>query len=306
MVKRSPWLYPGLLFVATSWALNTVLVKYALRTMDPLAFTGLRFLTMTPLAFLLAKAMHQQIRFQMRDLPLFIACGICGYGAYQYLWIYGLAHTSAFASSLLASLSPLLTLTIVAVAGVERVHTGRWIGAVMALFGVAVFEGVFARHLTVAPGDALTLIAAMLFAIFNVISSRLIGRYTPLGFVAITMTIGTIILLPGAIPRMIHQPLSGLPAIDWIAFAFAVIFPILLTYPIWSWGLQVLGAGRASLFQFIVPLIAGALAIALLHNRIEPHQIVGAVICIAGMAVSQLLGGFSFTAFWAERTVSLK
>ncbi|HEV2261556.1 MAG TPA: DMT family transporter, partial [Candidatus Rubrimentiphilum sp.] len=100
--------------------------------------------------------------------------------------------------------------------------------------------------------------------------------------------------------------LSGLPAIDWIAFAFAVIFPILLTYPIWSWGLQVLGAGRASLFQFIVPLIAGALAIALLHNRIEPHQIVGAVICIAGMAVSQLLGGFSFTAFWAERTVSLK
>lgn len=306
MPNRTPWLLPGLLFVATTWALNTVLVKYALRTMDPLAFTGLRFLTMTPLAFLLAKVMRHQIRFHVRDLPLLLTCGACGYGLYQYLWIFGLAHTSAFASSLFASLSPLLTLTIVAVMGTERVHTGRWLGAGTALIGVAVFEGVFAHHITFAPGDALTLVAAMLFAIFNVVSAGLLNRYTPLGLVAVTMTIGTLILLPGAIPRLIHQPLTGLPGIDWIAFGFAVIFPILLTYPIWSWGLTVLGAGRASLFQFIVPLIAGVLAIVLLRNRIHPHQIVGAVICISGMAIAQLLGGFSWTARWAERTVSLK
>jgi hypothetical protein len=40
----------------------------------------------------------------------------------------------------------------------------------------------------------------------------------------------------------------------------------------------------------------------LLHNRIEPHQIAGAAVCIGGMAISQLLGTYSLTALWAQRT----
>jgi len=306
VTARRPLLYPGLMFVAFCWAMNTVLVKYALTSIDPLAFTGLRFLAMTPLAFLLARAMHQQVRFKLRDLPMLIACGACGYGLYQYFWVFGLANTSAFASSLLASLSPLLTLAIVAILGYERVHAGRWFGAAVALFGVAVFEGAFAGHLTFRPGDALTFCAAAIFAIFNVLSARLLGRYTPLGLVAVTMTIGTLIILPGALPRMMHENYAALPVADWWVFAFSVIFPIVLTFPVWSWGISVLGAGRASLFQFTVPVLAGLLSIAILQSRIEVHQIIGTTVCIGGMAISQLLGKFSLTAIWAERTVSLK
>lgn len=216
--------------------MNTVLVKYAFRSIDPLAFTGLRFVAMTPLAFLLARAMHQQIRFQLRDLPMLIACGACGYGLYQYFWVLGLANTTAFASSLLASLSPMLTLTIVAFSGEERVRSGRWLGAAIALFGVAIFEGVFAGHLTFRPGDALTFCAAIVFAIFNVLSGRLVGRYTPVGLVAVTMAIGTLILLPGALPRMVHQNYAALPASDWWIFAYSVVFPIVLTFPVCELG----------------------------------------------------------------------
>jgi len=305
-VSKRRLLYPGLIFVAFSWALNTVLVKYALKSVDPLAFTGLRFLAMTPLAFLLAAAMHQKVSFRARDLPLLIACGACGYGLYQYLWVVGLANTSAFASSLFASLSPVLTLAIVAISGQERVHTGRWLGAAVALFGVVVFEGAFAGHLTFRLGDLLTFGAAAIFAIFNVLSAKLLDRYTPLGLVAITMTIGTLIILPGAIPHMLHQPISGVSAADWGVFAYSVVFPIVLTFPVWSWGISVLGAGRASLFQFSVPVLAGLLSVAILRSHIEIHQIVGTAICIGGMAISQLLGKISITGIWAERTVSLK
>lgn len=287
--------------------MNTVLLKYAFASIDPLAFTGWRFIAMTPLAFLLARGMRQNVRFRLQDLPMLIACGACGYGLYQYFWVFGLANTTAFASSLLASLSPMLTLSIVAFSGQERVHSGRWLGAVVALFGVAVFEGLFAGHLTFRPGDALTFGAAMLFAVFNVLSGRLIARhYSPVGLVAVTMSIGTLILLPGALPRMVHQDYSALPPADWLIFAYSVIFPIVLTFPVWSWGISVLGAGRASLFQFAVPVLAGLLSIAILHNRIEVHQIAGTAICIGGMAISQLAGKISLTQLWSERTVSLK
>lgn len=294
--------YLSLIYVVAAWSLNTVLVKYAVTRFDPLAFTGLRFVAMTPLGFLLARIMGERVHIHKRDIPLLIACGVCGYGAYQYLWVIGLAHTTPFASALLATLAPMITLAIVAMRGTERVRGGRWLGAAIALFGVAVFEGVFAGHVTFRIGDALTLASAAVFAIFNVLTARMLDRYTPVALVAIAMTIGTIIILPGAIPRMIVQNWSAITLADWGVLAYSVTFPIVLTFPVWSHGISQLGAGRTSLFQFGVPILTGLLSVVLLHSSIEPHQVLGAAVCIGGMAISQLLGAHSLTALWAQRT----
>lgn len=301
-MPRRTLIYLSLIYVAVAWALNTVLVKYAVARFDPLAFTGIRFLAMTPLGFLLARAMGERVRIYKRDIPLLLVCGACGYGLYQYLWVIGLAHTTAFASALLATLAPLMTLAIVAFSGTESVRSGRWLGAIVALFGVAVFEGAFAGHLTLRIGDGLTLASAAVFAIFNVLTARLLDRYTPVALVAIAMTVGTIMILPGAIPRLLAQNWSAVTPLDWGVLAYSVVFPIVLTFPVWSYGISQLGAGRTSLFQFAVPVLAGLLSVAMLHNTIEPHQILGAAVCITGMAISQMLGKHSLTKIWAERT----
>jgi len=303
---RRLWLYAGLIFVTFTWGINTVAVKHAVASFDPLAFTGLRFIAMTPLAFALAKINGERVVVRLKDLPLFIACGACGYGVYQYFWILGLAHTTAFASSLLAALSPVITLAIVAVSARERVRSGRWAGAAIALLGVAIFEGAFAGRATFRLGDGLTLISAGIFALFNVFSAKLLDRYTPLSLVAISMTIGTLIILPGAAVTMLRVNYGTLPPLDWAIWSYAVVFPIVLTYPIWSYAISRLGAGRTSLFQFAVPVITGFLSVPLLHNRFEPHQIIGAAVCIAGMAISQLLGVYSLAQIWTQRTLPLK
>ena len=303
MKSRRTLTYLGLIYSVTAWSINTIAVKYAVKALDPLAFTGLRFLLMTPLAFALAYSVGERVRIRKEDLPLLVACGVSGYGLYQYLWVIGLAHTSAFASALLASMAPVLTLAIVAFARTERVRSGRWIGAAVALFGVAVFEGVFAGHLTFRIGDGLTLGSAASFAAFNVLSARLLGKYPPVTLVAISMAIGTAMLLPGAIPRMIHQDWLHVPELDWGIFGYAIVFPVVLTYPVWSYAISQLGAGRVSMFQFAVPVLTGLLSLPLLHARIDPHEILGAAICIGGMALAQLLGKYSLGALWAKRTV---
>jgi drug/metabolite transporter (DMT)-like permease len=298
--------FAGLTYVVVVWALNTVAVKYVLVTWHPLAFTGLRFLFMAPLAFLLARARGERIRIARKDIPLLIACGACGYGLYQYLWVFGLAHTSAFASALLATLAPVMTLTIVAFRRHESVRSGRWAGAAIALFGVAVFEGAFAGRATFQLGDALTLGSAGIFALFNVFSARLLDRYTPISLVVISLTVGTLMIVPGALPAMLQQNWAQLTPLHWGIFAYAVIFPIVLTYPVWSYGISQIGAGRTSLFQFGVPVVAGLLSVVLLHTRIEPHQILGAAICICGMAISQVFGTMSLAAIWAQRTQGME
>lgn len=298
--------YLGLLYVVSSWALNAVLLKRALADIDPLALMGMRFLVMTPLALGLAKWRGERLHVERRDLPLLVACAACGYGVYQYVWVIGLYHTTAFASALLGSLTPIITLAIVAGLGLERVHAGRWGGAAIALLGVAIFEGLFSGRAGIRLGDALTLLAATIFALYNVLSSRLLDRYTPVSLLAITMSIGTLMILPGAVPAMLHQNFARLDAADWWTYAYSVCFPILLTYPVWSYGISQLGAGRTSLFAFLLPILAGLLSVPILHARFTTYEIAGAAVCITGMAISQLLGRVSLTALWAQRTLPVE
>lgn len=306
MRKTTLWTYAGLTYVVAAWALNTVIIKHAVTDVAPLAFTALRFLAMAPLTVLLAIMRKEPLRFQRRDLPLLIGCGLCGYGVYQYFWIIGLSHTTPFASALLGSLTPIITLAIAAAFIKERVHTGRWLGAAVALTGVAIFEGAFAGAFTVRLGDALTLCASVTFATYNILSSRLLDRYSPLSLLAITMVMGTIAFLPGALPSLLRTDFRAMPSLDWWIYTYAVIFPIVLTYPVWSYGITQIGVARTSLFAFAVPVLTGIFSVLILHAHIAAYQIAGGVICIAGMAASQLFGSFSLTALWADRTLPME
>jgi drug/metabolite transporter (DMT)-like permease len=305
-VRSRPLVYLGLTYVAVCWGLNIVLIKSAIASIDPLAFTALRFLAMTPLAFVLVRAAGERVRIRRRDLLLLIACAACGYGFYQYLWIIGLANTSAFASSLLGATAPIFTLAMVALLGNERVGSIRWIGAGVALFGIAVFEGAFAGRATFRIGDLLTTLSSISFAGYNVLTARLIGRYSPIVLVAITVTMGMLMILPAGVPRLAGVPLTHLGWTVWGPFLFAVIFPIVLTWPVWNYGISQIGAARAGLFGFLVPVVAGFASIALLGARFEVHQLVGAALCIGGMILASLFGRYSIAEIWTERSMPLE
>lgn len=303
IVSRRLLLYVSLLYVVLAWALNTVLAKQAVAQIAPLAFTFLRFIAMTPLAFLMARIARNRIHVERRDIGALIACGACGYGVYQYFWIVGLKYTTPFASSLLGAMSPIFTLAIVAALGHERVRSGRWLGALIALFGIAVFEGAFSGATTFRIGDLLTLGAALVFAVYNVLSARLLDRYTPLELLAITMAIGTVMIAPGGIPALLHTHFATISWDVWWRLIYATLFPILLTYPVWSYGISSLGAAKASIFSFLVPVLTGLLSVPIVHAVFTRYELIGAAICLAGMIVSYLLGRISLTAIWAQRTL---
>ncbi|MHB8148144.1 MAG: DMT family transporter [Vulcanimicrobiaceae bacterium] len=302
MRSRLP-IYLGLFYVVFCWALNAVLVKQVLSQIDPLAFTFMRFMIMTPLAFVLVYASGERIHIERRDWPMLLLCGACGYGAYQYFWIIGLAHTTAFASALLGAFAPIFTLAIVALIGKERVRSGRWLGTAVALAGIGIYEGIFAGQARFQLGDTLSLMGALVFAGYNVVSAQLLGRYTPLSLLAITMAIGAVIIAPGGIAALTHTHVERLGWYVWSRFIFATIFPILLTYPVWSWGIARLGAGRVSLFSFLTPVLAGALSVPILHTAFTTYQVLGAVVCLAGMTLANVLGRVSLTEWWAQRTL---
>jgi drug/metabolite transporter (DMT)-like permease len=300
-VLRRLLLYAALLYVVAAWALNAILAKQAISEMDPLGFTFLRFLVMTPLAYGLAYLGGGRVHVERRDILKLIGCGICGFGAYQYFWILGLSRTTPFATALIGALAPIFTLAIVASFGHERVRSGRWLGAMAALLGIAIFEGAFSGAAAFRVGDTLVFGSALVFAGYNVLSSRLLARYKPLELMALTMTVGTIVLIPGGVPGLLHTHLSTLSWGVWWRLIYATLFPVLLTYPVWTYGITQTGPGKGSIFAFLVPVLTGIFSIPLLHATFTGYELTGAAVCLAGMLAAYVLGNVSLTAMLWRR-----
>jgi len=285
-----PFVYAALLYVVSAWALNMIVAKQAIEQMNPLAFTFLRFVVMTPLTFVLVWVSGSRLHIERRDIPSLLLVGACGFGIYQYLWVIGLSRTSPYATSLLGATSPMFTLAIVALAGHEHVRKLRFAGAAIALLGVAIFEGFFNGNASIRIGDTLVLCSALVFAGYNVVGARLLERYSTLELLTITMTIGTIMLIPGGVPALFHVNLASYGADFWWRYAYATLFPILLTYPVWVWGLREVGAGKGSIIQFLMPVITGILCVPILHSTFASYELVGAAVCLSGMVFAFTLG----------------
>jgi drug/metabolite transporter (DMT)-like permease len=290
IVPRRLLIYGALLYVVLAWAINMIVAKQAIEQMNPLAFTFVRFLVMVPLSFLLLRITGGRLHIERRDIPALLLCGAWGFGLYQYLWVIGLAHTTAFATALIGATSPIFTLAIVAIAGHEHVRPGRWFGVAIALLGVAIFEGAFSGNAIVHVGDLLVLASAAVFAGYNVVGSRLMARYQPLELLAIGLTIGAIMLIPGGVPALLHTNLAALGWDVWWRVIYATLFPILLTYPVWIWGINKLGAGKGSIIQFLCPVLTGILSVPILHAAFLPYELIGAMVCLGGMLFAFALG----------------
>ena len=267
-MPRRLLIYGALLYVVLAWSINHIVAKQVISQMDPLAFTFLRFLIMTPLVFVMVFASGRHLHIERRDIPTLLLCSACGFGVYQYLWVLGLARTTPFATALLGATTPIFTLAIVAIAGLERVRPGRWGGAVIALLGVAIFEGAFSGSAGVRVGDLLILAAAMVFAGYNVLGSRLLARYSSLELLALTLPLGTLVLIPGGAPALLHTNLHAFGWDMWWRIGYATLFPILLTYPVWIWGINKLGAGKGSIIAFSLARIYRRL------ERTDPARVV--------------------------------
>lgn len=272
------------------WGLNFVTVRILLARWDPLALLTVRFVLMVALAFAWSAATRTMRPVRRGDWPLLIAAGILGIALYQYCFVFSLQRTSVFASSLLASVFPLFTMAGGALLGDERPSTLRWLGACVALAGIAVFEGVFAGRATFRIGDLLALGASLTFAPYTLIARRLRDRYAPMPLLAITMAIGTVVLVATGLGPTIHQDYGALSRADWLIFGYVVLVPILIGYALLNWGVARIGAGPATMYAFGVPIVGGFAAALVFRTAVPAYEILGAAICIGGLVIAQTAG----------------
>lgn len=278
------------LAVVVVWGSTFTLTKSLYTEMEPLAFGFTRFIAITLIAFAVlavqARRHHRPDWWHIRrdDLPLFIMTGLCGYTFYQLGFMIGLDHTSPFSGSLMISLQPIVTLGIVTAIG-ERQSLAVWLGAFVALAGVAMFlfNGEGDSQLL---GNVISFLGGASFALYQVFNRRLNREYSPATYSAYSTLFGAIPLLLIATPTAIDQDWGAISLQSWLVVVYMSIFPVYLAYIAWGWAIRHRGVAISGL-TLLVPVIAGLLSIVFFDEGFGPLKLVGGALALAGMLVMQ-------------------
>jgi drug/metabolite transporter (DMT)-like permease len=278
----------ALMSVVLMWASTFTLFKIAWHDIDPVAFTGVRFAAMLVVSLaMLRLSRRERVPLRRSDLPKLIASGLCGYFLYQMGFVLGLDRTTALASAILISTHPIFSVLFMWLSGQERPRALEVVGVIVGFAGVAVFLRAWDAFAGASTGDLFALGAAAAFGAYGVINRPLLQRYPSRDLMAYGLTIGGGLVALVGLPAMLRQDWSQVGGPAWAILAFAAIGPVYIAYSLWNWAIRKRGIPRTVVFGFLVPVVAGAIAVLTLDEHVRPEQVVGAALVVAGLVVTR-------------------
>jgi drug/metabolite transporter (DMT)-like permease len=208
-------------------------------------------------------------------------------GCHFAAWVSSLSYTSIAASSVLVQTMPIW----VALAGpLIGEHTSRrgWVGIVIAMVGTAVIAGASSGGALSNPllGDALAIAGAIFAAIYVLIGRKVRQELSLVGYAGSVYAVAAVAL--GVAMLVSGTPFVGFPAEAWVLFAAMTAGPQFLGHTVFNHLLGEVKASVVSVALLAEPVGATLLGLLIYHERPGPQVVVGAIVVLAGVAVTVL------------------
>jgi drug/metabolite transporter (DMT)-like permease len=267
------------------WGAAFPAIHIALGQMQPAPLAALRF-AIAGVALGAALLVRRRPLPRGVDLLLFALCGAVGILGYNLLLNSGQETVSAGAASFIVNIQPVLAAIIAGLALKERLRPLAWLGMAVSLGGVALIAAGQPGGLAFGRGAVLVLGAAFCSASYFVLQKPLAARYGPLTAASLTILFGALWLSP-SLPEGIAEAARMDPS-GWAAMLFLALGAGVAGYLFWMRALAALGAARATLLLYGVAPLALAISAALTGERPSAPVLIGGLLCLAGVAVSNL------------------
>lgn len=285
----------SMLVAVVFWAGAFIAGKIGVEDFSPYGLTFFRFFFATIGIF--ALLFHREganWRLERSVWPLTIVLGIIGMFGYHVLFFTALQYTTAVNSSMIGATNPLIT-TILAALFLGEFLNWKRIGAILlALSGVVltVTNGDLdvLLHFRFNSGDLIMLAAVLCWAVYSVISKRVMGRTTPLKLTAHVFLVCVVMMIPFMIWEKIWLQLPEVSFQGWASVIYMAIFPSVLGYLIQMTSIQQIGASRTAIFINLVPVVSMVLSYFILHETIGWFKVLTAAMIISGVYLSSRLG----------------
>jgi drug/metabolite transporter (DMT)-like permease len=157
---------------------------------------------------------------------LFLALGLTGVTFLYVLQFYSLKFVTATTGSILINLNVIFA-TILSGILKERMAAKKLIGVSLAFMGVIVLATNGGSPTDSAPGQstgALLMVgAAVCWALYSILTKKVLHLFSASTITSVTFVIGTICLLPFAIVEMSTAPITSLSWSTWLSILYLAI-----------------------------------------------------------------------------------
>ncbi|QIE24923.1 EamA family transporter [Caballeronia sp. SBC2] len=275
------------LIVILAWGVNFVVIKVGLHGVPPMLLGALRFtLVAFPAVFFVKRP---AIPFRW----LFAYGATISFGQFVLLFYAMSVGMPAGLASLVLQAQAFFTLIFAAMILGEGFRGPNVAGLLIAACGLAVI-GVQAGHAMTVAGFLLTLAAASMWGMGNIITKRM-GKVDLLSLVVWGSLIPPLPFLALSLmvegPARISESLSGISLTSILAIVYLAFIATMLGYTLWGKLLARYPASQVAPFSLLVPIVGLASAALLLDEGLSPMQFLGAVLVMAGLVVN-VFGGW--------------
>lgn len=270
-----------------TWGFNFVALKLVYEQMTPAAVALVRYLGMFALLVAFSVARRESLRYPRGDALRLLVLGFLSMGVYMVFFLEGMRESAPAEGAIILSTSPIFTALIAAAVGQERLNRGAFGGALLAFAGVAVvvLGGSGAGHGKLL-GNALILIAAVIWAASTVYSRPLVERISPFRVLTLSMPGALIVLVPYGLRPALETPWSALMPATWSMLAYVAVFAGAVGFVGFYEGVRQIGGPAAMVYQYFVPVIAALSAWLVLGGTLNGVQFGGMAVVLTGVALS--------------------
>jgi drug/metabolite transporter (DMT)-like permease len=204
------------------------------------------------------------------------------YGVAQILQTAGLAHTAASVSGFITGMYVVLTPVFAAALLRTRITALTWGAVLLATAGLAVLT---LNGLSVGYGEAITLVAAMLYALHIVGLGAWSTPHEALGMSIVQIVVITLVCLAATAPDGIVLPqTTG----DWLSVVYMALFAGALALVGQTWAQAHLAPTRSALIMSMEPVFAAFFAVLLGGESFTLRMVAGGLMVLAAMLVVEL------------------
>lgn len=219
--------------------------------------------------------------------------GATGIFLYNICFLAALERMPAGRSALFVSLSPIVTALAMAILFRERLGFTKWLGIAIAFVGAAVVitrgDLMSVAHdisHSMGSGELFMLAAVGSWTAYTILGKHALKGLSPIAATTYASLWGLLLLSMGAVNQL---PMLDTAKLTWqviSAIVFLGIFGTVIGFVWYYEGVKTIGPARTAVFNNLVPVFGVSLSALLLNESIMISMIVGGVLTIAGVSLT--------------------
>ncbi len=282
--------YLLLALTALFWAGNAVVGRGVHEDVPPMALAWWRLvlslLILLPFVWRSVKNDWPTVRAHWKWLAFF---GVTGAGLFNMSFYFGLHYTEALNALVIQTSGPVLIVIATATLFGDRLTRNQTLGISVALVGVLIMiargdPGTLAS-VSFNIGDLGVVAAMVSWAIYTAFLRKR-PAMGELSFIATTFMAALLFTTPFfAVEHLSGWQLQP----TWqtlFAVLYVALFPSILAYIFFNRGVHLIGANRAGICLYLVPLFGAVMAITLLGEEPRLYHAIGIALILAGVSLA--------------------